>query len=66
MAPRCHNRVGDERAGDRNGDGSFAVSNRTGEPSITGRYAFGLPKEPVVLCRGTKTWRASSDGPALR
>ena len=27
---------------------------------------LGDPGEAIVLCRGTKTWRASSDGAALR
>src|SRR5690348_6891264 len=49
-----------------NVDGSFAVSNRVGEPGVAGSDAAGLSREPVVLCRGTKTWRASSDGSALR
>ena len=47
-------------------DGSFAVANRTGEPGGAGADAARLSGEPVVFCGGTKTWRPSSDGPALR
>src|SRR5947207_15643221 len=42
-----------------------ALSRSRTEPGVAGSDAAGLPRGPVVLCRGTKTWRASSDGPAL-
>src|SRR5215470_17636297 len=44
---------------------SRSRSEPAGEPGIAGGDAACLPREPVVLCRGTKTWRPSSDGPAL-
>src|ERR1700758_2242211 len=59
-------RVGDDRGGDGNTDGSVAVEDRAGEPGIAGSDAARLSGEAVVLCRRTQTWRASSDGPALR
>src|SRR3974390_362203 len=59
-------RVGDDRGGNWHVERSFAVAERAGEPGIAGGDAARLPREPVVLCRGTKTWRPSSDGPALR
>ncbi|MGZ2487322.1 hypothetical protein ACVITL_005907 [Rhizobium pisi] len=31
-----------------NVDGTFAVSNRVGEPGIAGSHAAGLPREPVI------------------
>ena len=47
-------------------DGSVAVADRTGRPGVAGSDAARLSGEAIVLCRGTKTWRASSDGAALR
>ena len=41
-------------------------ADRTGRPGVAGSDAARLSGEAIVLCRGTKTWRASSDGPALR
>ena len=52
--------------GDWSTDGSVAVADRTGRPGVAGSDAARLSGEAIVLCRGTKTWRASSDGPALR
>ena len=43
-----------------------ALSRSRTEPGIAGSDAACLPRQCVVLCRGTKTWRPSSDGPALR
>ena len=43
-----------------------AVADRTGRPGVAGSDAARLSGEAIVLCRGTKTWRASSDGAALR
>ena len=37
-----------------------------GRPGVAGSDAARLSGEAIVLCRGTKTWRASSDGAALR
>src|SRR4029077_20847939 len=59
-------RVGDDRRGDLSTDGSVAVADRTGRPGVAGSDAARLSGEAIVLCRGTKTWRASSDGAALR
>ena len=42
-----------------------AVADRTGRPGVAGSDAARLSGEAIVLCRGTKTWRASSDGAAL-
>ena len=50
----------------RSTDGSVAVADRTGRPGVAGSDAARLSGEAIVLCRGTKTWRASSDGAALR
>ena len=46
-----------------------ALSRSRTEPagrSVAGSDAARLSGEAIVLCRGTKTWRASSDGAALR
>ena len=47
-------------------DGSVAVADRTGRPGLAdkklGSDAARLSGEAIVLCRGTKTWRASSNG----
>ena len=42
--------------------------SRTEPASRVSRAAMllGLSREAIVLCRGTKAWCASSDGPALR
>ena len=41
--------------------------DRTGRPGVAGSDAARLSGEiAIVLRRGTKTWRASSDGAALR
>src|SRR5271168_5287687 len=55
-------RVRDDRRGDCSTDGSVAVADRTGRPGVAGSDAARLSGEAIVLCRGTKTWRASSDG----
>src|SRR3954453_11947514 len=55
-----------DRGGNWHVERSFAVAERAGEPGIAGGDAARLPREPVVLCRGTKTWRPSTAGPALR
>src|SRR4029077_20362035 len=59
-------RVGDDRRGDLSTDGSVAVADRTGRPGVAGSDAARLSGEAIVLCRGTKTWRAPSAGAALR
>ncbi len=47
--------------------GSVAVADRTGEADVAGSGTLlGDQERAIVLCRGTKTWRASSDGAALR
>ena len=45
-----------------------ALSRSRTEPAgcVAGSDAARLSGEAIVLCRGTKTWRASSDGAALR
>ena len=43
-----------------------AAADRPGTPGVARSDAARLSGESVVLWRGTKTWRSSSDGPALR
>ena len=45
-----------------------ALSRSRTEPAgrVSRAAMLRLSGEAIVLCRGTKTWRASSDGAALR
>src|SRR3974390_802956 len=42
------------------------LGDRGGAPRGAGANAARLSPAAVVFCRGTKTWRTPSDGPALR